>query len=60
MKVAREQVYDFVDREWEECEYSKSGNPESYEVKGMIIEFLNSVGIKVANDAQDAQSAKSQ
>ena len=43
-KVKRELVYDYVDSEW--INY-KEHNPESYDVKAMILDFLEKIGIKV-------------
>ena len=43
--VTTKDIHDFVDREWQDGEY---GYPESYEVKGMIADFMEKeLGIEV-------------
>lgn len=38
--VILKEISDFVDQEWADCQY---GCPESYEVKGMIADFLKKI-----------------
>lgn len=48
-KVSKKEIYDFVDKEWEDCDYHNT-LPESYEVKGMIVSFLESTGLRVEEE----------
>ena len=43
-KIKAEEVYAYVDKEWKN--YTDS-SPESYDVKAMILDFLEKIGVEV-------------
>ena len=51
LKTSVKEISDFVDKEYEDCGYGPNKPPESYEVKGMIIDFVRGkLGIKVESE----------
>ena len=51
LKTSVKEISDFVDREYEDCGYGPDVPPESYEVKGMIADFVEmKLGIIVESE----------
>ena len=51
--VTKEWVSDRVDKEWEECEYGTPQyphGPETYDVKGLIVNILTELGVVEEKD----------